>query len=90
MPGAWAWKDQTVADKKRSWLRIALEPPIVKRSLKIAAVVGTILMAINYGDHILSGSLTRSDCVKMIVTYFVPYCVSTYASVSTVIARGLD
>ena len=45
-------------------------------------MVGTILVAINYFDRIRAGALTDIDYVKMLLTYCVPYCVSTYASVS--------
>jgi len=70
-----------------SWIQIALRPDIVKRSRKVALIVGTILVGINYGDRIISASIAWMDVGKMLLTYCVPYCVSTYASVSAVIAQ---
>lgn len=70
-----------------SWLATARRPEIVRRSLRIASVVGTILVAINYTDRLLAGTLSSFDWVKMGVTYLVPYCVSTYAAVEAV--RGV-
>jgi hypothetical protein len=49
----------------------------------VALIVGTILVAVNYTDRWLDGSLGQIDYVKMLLTYLVPYCVSTWVSVST-------
>lgn len=67
-----------------SWLEIARRSEIVRRSLRIAAVVGTVLVAINYTDRLLDGTVSTFDWVKMGVTYLVPYCVSTYSAVEAV------
>jgi hypothetical protein len=63
------------------WLRLAVSPSIVWRAVKVALVVGTILIAINYGDLILAGHVGGAMWVKMALTLFVPYGVSTYSSV---------
>ena len=63
-------------------LRIAIRRDIVLRSLKVSAIVGTILVAINQGDVILAGELPVSVLWKVALTYLVPYCVSTYAAVA--------
>jgi hypothetical protein len=42
--------------------------------------VGTILNSINQGDVLLAGQ--RVDLVKLVLTYLVPYIVSTYGAVS--------
>jgi hypothetical protein len=68
------------------WLRLALRADIVRRSRKVALMVGTILVVINYGDRLLSGDIRFGDGIKMVLTYCVPYCVSTYAAVSAVLA----
>lgn len=64
-----------------SWLATARQPDIVRRALRVAAVVGTLLVAINYTDRFLSGALATLDWAKMGVTYLVPYCVSTFTAV---------
>jgi hypothetical protein len=69
----------------RRWLSIATRRDIIVSSLKVCAVVGTILVLINYFDRFQAGTLVHIDYFKILLTYCVPYCVSTYASVSVVI-----
>ena len=69
-----------------TWVSVARRPDIVGRSLRVAVLVGTILVGINYWDRILDGTLTGGDGIKMLLTYLVPYGVSTYASVSAVMS----
>ncbi|MCZ6663785.1 MAG: nitrate/nitrite transporter NrtS [Gammaproteobacteria bacterium] len=68
------------------WLRIARRRDIVTRSIKVAMIVGTILIAINYGDRLIIGAILPNEWMKMMLTFCVPYCVSTYASVSAVLS----
>ena len=68
------------------WLRIARRRDIVIRSSKVAMIVGTILIAINYGDRLITGDILPNEWAKMLLTFCVPYCVSTYASVSAVLS----
>ena len=72
----------------KRWISIAMRREIVINSLKICVVVGTILVLINYFDQLLTGNLSKVDYIKMLFTYCVPYCVSTYASVSVVIGEN--
>lgn len=69
------------ATPAESWLGTARRPEIVRRALRIATIVGTVLIAINYTDRILADAVSSLDWFKMGVTYLVPYCVSTYSSV---------
>jgi hypothetical protein len=69
------------------WLQLAMRRDIVSRSRKVAILVGTILVAINYGDKLVTGSVVPVEWAKMVLTYCVPYCVSTYASVSAVLSE---
>ena len=66
------------------WLKIAAEPSVVRRSLRIAAVVGTVLIAINHGDALLRGEVDGVRLLRIALTVLVPYCVSTYASVGAI------
>ncbi len=66
------------------WLQTAMRPEVVKRSRRVAILVGTILVAINYFDRIYVGDLVPIDYIKMLMTYCVPFCVSTHASVSAI------
>ena len=59
-------------------LRCALTyGPLVRRSLIVAVIVGTILTAINQGNVILGGDFPLSLYWKIQLTYAVPYCVAT-------------
>ena len=51
-----------------------------RRSLIVALIVGTILNLINQGDAVFTGM--PIDVTKLLLTYLVPYCVSTYGAVS--------
>ncbi len=66
------------------WLAAAFRPEVVQRSRRVALLVGTILVVINYTDVLLAGQITLHDGVKMLLTYLVPYAVSTYASVTII------
>lgn len=61
----------------------AMRPQILKRSLIVAVIVGTVLNMINQGDAIGSSSFNIAKCL---LTYTVPFCVATYGSVSALIA----
>jgi len=71
----------------KEWLAIAFSREVVFRGLKVGLVVGTILVAINHGDAIISGNLDAAAAWKILMTYLVPYCVSTYAGVSATITQ---
>ncbi len=70
-----------------SWAAIAFAPATVRRSLRVALVVGSILVIINYGDRIIAGTLGPLEFAKIGLTYCVPYCVATYAAVSALLGR---
>jgi len=56
------------------------------RAFWVALVVGTILNSINQGDAILAG---RSVSVgKLVLTYLVPYLVSTHGAVTARLRAG--
>jgi len=61
-----------------------VESDTVSRALKVAVVVGSILVFINQGDLILQGKLP--PIWKLLLTYCVPYSVSTYSAASFKVA----
>ena len=65
------------------WLRLAAHPATVRRAFITAAIVGVLLIAINHGPAIITGTLTRARWIQMCLTVLVPYIVSTVSSVST-------
>ena len=66
------------------WLRIALEPAVVRRALKYALIVGTILIFINHYGAIWNGDLAADRLLSMGLTIVVPYLVSTFSSVGAI------
>ncbi len=69
----------------KDWFAVALRPAVVRRSLNVALVVGTLLIAINQGDRLLAGQ--GFDFAKAALTYLVPYCVATYGAVSALLSQ---
>ena len=70
------------------------QPPILqmmfsdgtpKKAILTALVVGTILISINHGDIILDGIAPAPW--KVILTYCVPYCVTTWGAVTGKLAQ---
>lgn len=61
-------------------LGMALAPETSLRALKLALVVGTLLIIINQGDALLQG--LSPDWLKLVLTYMVPYGVSTWTSIA--------
>jgi hypothetical protein len=59
----------------------------VVRAVKVAAIVGPILTVINQGDVLLSGEYSPRVFLKIILTFLVPYGVSSFSSALTYIER---
>jgi hypothetical protein len=70
--------------ERPSFVAVAVRAKIVRRSLGYSVVVGAILIAINHGDALLVGDISLGRSLKMLLTVFVPYCVSTASSVSAI------
>ncbi|MFT5395978.1 MAG: hypothetical protein ACI85N_001166 [Gammaproteobacteria bacterium] len=66
------------------FIEIALLKEVVFMALKMSLIVGSILAIINHGDAIFEGILTRANVSQIILTYLVPYSVSTYSSVKAI------
>ena len=61
-------------------LHIVFNRGIVRRSLWVALIVGTILNLIGQGDFLADGQ--PLNFWKIALTYLVPYCVATYGAVT--------
>ena len=55
---------------------------MLRRSLTVAVVVGTILTFLNQGDIIFAGDWKAALYWKIPLTYCVPFCVATYGALS--------
>jgi len=56
--------------------------PVCGRAIKVALLVGTILLAINQGDVILTRHVTMLVVAKIGLTYVVPFSVSNYSALA--------
>ena len=61
-------------------LKIWFSSQILKRSINIAILVGTMLAFINHGELILSWSLTPQCWMKIGLTCLVPYFVASWTA----------
>ena len=64
--------------KRLNILRNVLSGALLLRSIFVSIVVGSILNLINQGDALLAGR--HLDVVKLLLTFLVPFCVSTYGA----------
>ena len=55
---------------------------MLRRSLMVAVVVGTILTLLNQGDTILAGNWKTALYWKIPLTYCVPFCVATFGALT--------
>jgi Mg/Co/Ni transporter MgtE len=55
-------------------------PRVRDRALQVAAVVGLVLFAINQLDVVLQGGLSAIVGAKILLTFAVPYSVSTFSA----------
>jgi len=51
-----------------------------KKAFFTALVVGTLLIGINHGDLIVQGQMP--PIIKVILTYCVPFCVTTWGAIT--------
>ena len=55
-------------------------PSVRDRALRVALVVGVVLFAINQLDVLLRGEISPVVIAKIVLTFAVPYLVSTYSA----------
>ena len=66
--------------EKLNLLKLAFSDGTTKKAFFSALVVGSILTSINHGDMILTGEYP--PWLKVLLTYFVPYCVTTWGAIT--------
>jgi hypothetical protein len=68
-------------DREPRCTRHAIVYPRVRdRAIRVALLVGVILFAINQLDVVVRGELTPLVAAKILLTFAVPYTVSTYSA----------
>jgi len=70
---------------KHNLIQLAFGEGTTKKAFFSALVVGSILTGINHGDMILSGEYP--PWLKVMLTYFVPYCVTTWGAITGKLTR---
>lgn len=66
----------------REALQLWFSQRALAKTVKIAAVVGTLLSLINQGSVILNGDATAATWVRVGLNYLVPFCVSSLGYLS--------
>jgi len=61
------------------FFELAFSDGTPQKAVMTALVVGTILAIINHGDFILKGD--SINYFKILLTYCVPYCVTTWGAI---------
>jgi hypothetical protein len=77
-----SWR--TYGEAARLWLA----RPTLRKTIKIALVVGTLLSLINQGSVIFGGHATAVTCVRVGLNYLVPFCVSSLGYLSATPRAG--
>lgn len=64
--------------------------PHLRRTIRAALVVGSVIFAINQLDVVLRHQATLGTYVKGALTYLVPFCVSNYGILVATRRTGED
>jgi hypothetical protein len=56
--------------------RVVFYPPYLKKTARIALIVGSVLFLINHLDEVVRGQATFTVWLKGAATYLVPFCVA--------------
>jgi hypothetical protein len=65
----------------RTWpeaARVVFYRPFLRRTVRLALLVGSILFLINHFDEVIRGTATPLTYGKGFATCLVPFCVSNY------------
>lgn len=69
-------------NKLKVYFAVLCDKEMLIKSLKIAIIVGTLLNIINQGEVIFALDYINIDYVKSLLTYTVPFMVSSYTAIS--------
>ena len=82
--------DSEVSDSERSFTQVSKcircafrHKPMLKRSLTVALVVGTVLTLLNHGDTLIAANWKNVLYWKLPLTYCVPFCVATFGALAS-------
>ena len=66
-------------------IKIFFSYRVRKKAIKIALIVGLILAFINHGNELLTLSISGDTWIRMILTFFVPYTVSSLTATQVIL-----
>ncbi|MBU2883934.1 nitrate/nitrite transporter NrtS [Psychrosphaera sp. B3R10] len=67
-----------------SFISLALSKKVAYSALKVSILVGTLLALINHGGALLEMNMSADRIIQILLTYLVPYCVSTFSAVKAI------
>ena len=70
-----------------SFIDLATTAQVIKTAFRISLIVGSILALINHGEGIVNLTLSTHNIIQILLTYLVPYGVSTYSGVKALQAQ---
>ena len=79
-PAAYSFANAAGGREPRCLRHAVVYPRLRDRALRVALVVGVALFAINQLDVVVRGDLTPIVAGKALLTFVVPYLVSTYSA----------
>ena len=79
-PARFAFSDASGRRDPRCTRHAPLYPRVRDRAIRVALVVGVVLFAINQLDVVIRGDVTPLVVAKILLTFAVPYAVSTYSA----------
>jgi uncharacterized membrane protein len=65
------------------YLRSLVDPEFASTAIKVALVVGTVLLMINHGTAIYRRAMTGDRWTAALLTYIVPYLVNVHGQYSS-------
>ena len=72
----------------KEFLKFACLGSTIVRALKVALLVTPVLTVMNHSQEIIELNFSVEFFLQMVLTFCVPYMVSTYSSAMTEIARS--
>ena len=74
-------RDIKINQSSNQYFRLAMDRDNLTRAIKVSAVVGIILNLINNPELFSTFSIQHLHTERVVLTFFVPFCVSLYSSV---------
>lgn len=73
-----------VSNVTSSFISLALSKKVAQSALKVSVIVGSLLALINHGGALLDMDVSVDRMFQILLTYLVPYCVSTFSAVKAI------